>query len=544
MLIEQLTIKNFRSIRHLELNNLKTSPIITFIGSLSSGKSNLLRSFELFWNPSIYKQEQDLASEREFYSSLTPTNSQDSSTIEGQWHLLNLFDPFLTTKQPSSLNSAFLDIVSENNPVKFIIGFSFDPLNDTKPARRFGWKAVDSPKIEWLEEDPYDSVLEDIHNALGSLLIHRFRGEWNIDVQQCLIEIQDKPEQKYYLEKLFSRILGESIQFSCHDHPNAGEVVVVLYENGSILPFIFLSHSTKRLLAILTTLLPPENQYTFPKVLLIDNPEIGDPKAQRVLAEIFIEHAPPHQILISTQSPRFMIGSVYSVRLQHSYSHIKPIRTEKDLSQVVKLLGIRPSDSLSADAVVFVEGSMDAAVFRIFLQKVTQNYRETHFDQPPLVSFIPVDGWTKMSFTISVRVLRQKYVRTKGYAILDGDTWRIQPHLFSRIQQSFQSIFGKHSFLTLKESCLETIFLKQPTILAKIFQQSENNILAQIKELRQRKVKDKQILIHFVENYNNVLSTKIWSSALASKIAKEFTIEQIPKRIRKLFKRILWDRSQ
>jgi predicted ATP-dependent endonuclease of OLD family len=59
-------------------------PILTFIGALSTGKSNILRSLELFWNPEIFKQELELAEERAFYSSFQE-NKNDNIDIEGEW---------------------------------------------------------------------------------------------------------------------------------------------------------------------------------------------------------------------------------------------------------------------------------------------------------------------------------------------------------------------------------------------------------------------------------------------------------------------------
>lgn len=69
MRLENFKIQNFRSIQRLEIN-CEESNILTLIGSISVGKSNVLRSLELFWNDSIYEQEIQSLQDRLFYSEI------------------------------------------------------------------------------------------------------------------------------------------------------------------------------------------------------------------------------------------------------------------------------------------------------------------------------------------------------------------------------------------------------------------------------------------------------------------------------------------
>jgi predicted ATP-dependent endonuclease of OLD family len=394
-------------------------PILTFIGALSTGKSNILRSLELFWNPEIFKQELELAEERAFYSSFQE-NKNDNIDIEGEW-VFNLrsqkefFGLFYGTE--------FYNFLEENNPKQLIIKLKFNPNeNKTRPARFLGWTTNENyNKITWFVEDPYSKLLEDFHYTFGNRLIFKFRGDFP-DVEKLLLSFQDKPEQLSYLESLFGRVLGEKIHFEFLESPNTSRKVIIdIGVNKSKLPYTFLSHSTKRLLAILTILtesnkpiideLLGQKVFNPPKILLIDNPEVGEPKTQRKLADIFIEHAPPHQIILTTSSPRFMIGNVNLVKIRNSNSIVSPIESDSDIEEVVNLLGVRPSDSLSADAVVFVEGITDAAVLRVFQELVFQVYQSDPDHpkvRPPIIAFIPVGGWTKLSFTISVKVLKSR----------------------------------------------------------------------------------------------------------------------------------------
>ena len=560
MKLEKFSIKNFRSVQRLEINTVDSS-IITFIGSISVGKSSVLRSLELFWNEYLYDQERESLQDRIFFSNVQ--RRTEKTNIEAEWHFICTND---TIEQIQFEGSVIKQFLIEKKPSKIILKFHFDPATEKKPARYVGWKnkepqdqksQIESNGIQWLTQDPYSQEIEDFHLEFGSRLLFRFRADFNINVELYIKKLQEKPKEKENLEKLVSRVFGEPIVFDYMNNHQTNEKInpmfdkaVILKRNGTVQPFKFLSHSSKRLLAMLSILNTSSNHYpentkgkldesiVLPKILLIDSPEIGDPRAQRALADILIEYSSRHQIFLATQAPRFLLGSAYLVKLRYSSTIVTPITSQEDLDQVVQMLGIKPSDSLSSDAVVFVEGITDSTVFRVFLHKIME---AENLPRGPLVSFVPVDGWSKMSFTISVRILKSKFVRTHAYAIVDGDTWR-QIEMFHKIQNSFENIFGHKNFLRLKEECLETIFLNNPRIIAKVFSANEIKVRERIGYHKKFDLKDKDVVRELVREFTG--SSDIYSSEIALKLAREFVVEEIPDRIQRLFRKILWDSKE
>jgi hypothetical protein len=563
MKLEKFFVKNFRSIQRLEINTAESS-IITLIGSISVGKSSVLRSLELFWNEYLYDQERENLQDRIFFSNVQ--HRQKQTSIEAEWHFLCTNETVEQTQFDDS--DKIKQFLMEKNPSKIILKIKFDPANDKKPERYVGWRERDSeqPKdkelfnnsIQWMTDDPYSSEIENFHLDFGSRLIFRFRADFNVNVELYINKLQEKPKEKKSLEKLISKVFGENIVIDYVERPNGKnksmfhKAVILRRDDGTVQPFAFLSHSSKKLLAMLMTINTSNNHYPestngklhesliLPKILLIDSPEIGDPRAQRALAEILIDYAHPHQIFLSTQSPRFMLGSVYLVKLYNSSTIVTPITTQTDIEQIVSILGIKPSDSLSSDAVVFVEGITDAVVFRIFLEKIE---RAENLIQGPLVSFVPVDGWSKMTFTISLRILKSKFVRTYAYAIVDGDTWSQADHFqkdhFQKIQHSFENMFGHKTFLRLKEECLESIFLANPSCISKLYSADVNIVRERINHYKNLAFKDKDCLKELVKEFSS--HSHIYASDIASKLAYEFEIDQIPDRILRLFRKILWD---
>lgn len=548
MRLESFQVKNFRSIIELKLESLSKLPILTFVGSLSSGKSNILRSLELFWNPTVLEEERQMVLERKFYNELQGIQSK-ATTIEGSW-VFEVGD--LTQTLGLFYGTPVEELVADKNPQQILVKLTYDLEDGNHPKRYLGLVGRDD-KIQWLGSNPYDPYLEEVHQALGSRLIYRFRGDWDLDVEKFLVELCDKPSEKTRYEALLARLLGEAAGVELYTKQGTSKPAVVLrMQNGSLMPYVLLSHSMRRLLAMLAILTKSNNHLPdnypkgtplqlLPKILLVDSPEIGDPGTQRVLADMFVEHAPPHQILVATQTPRFMLGSIYIVKMVRSHSFVQ--RADEDqLEEVVGLLGIRPSDSMSADAVVFVEGEADAAVYRLFKEKIFDAYKEQQPRRPPLVSFIPVDGWTKMTFTISVRILKSKYVRTNAFAIVDGDTKK-QTRSFKKIKNAFETVFGHKSFLVLKEQCLETIFLNEPEVLAGVLGEDVQLLMVRIQRLRSAGTKDKDIIRQFVREHKDLLGSDIYHTATAVRFAEHFTVEQIPDRVKKLFRKILWSKD-
>ncbi|MHA2365273.1 MAG: hypothetical protein ACXAC7_15045 [Candidatus Hodarchaeales archaeon] len=50
-------------------------------------------------------------------------------------------------------------------------------------------------------------------------------------------------------------------------------------------------------------------------------------------------------------------------------------------------------------------------------------------------------------------------------------------------------------------------------------------------------------MVKLVKKYQKSLGTKIYNSEISTRIAKQFTLEQIPNRIQRLFRKILWDKT-
>ena len=211
MKLEKFFIKNFRSIQRLELN-IGDSSLNTFIGSISVGKTSVLRSLELFWNEAIYDEERESLQDRIFFSNIQQRTKK--TNIEAEWHFVSTNETIEQIQFDGSIIKQFLE---EKRPTKIVLKLQFDPATDDKPARFVGWypREVDGNGFQngyyWLSEDPYSEYIEQFHLDFGSRLLFRFRADFNVNVELYLKKLQEKQREKESIEKLISRVFGEEI---------------------------------------------------------------------------------------------------------------------------------------------------------------------------------------------------------------------------------------------------------------------------------------------------------------------------------------------
>jgi energy-coupling factor transporter ATP-binding protein EcfA2 len=272
--------------------------------------------------------------------------------------------------------------------------------------------------------------------------------------------------------------------------------VEVTIERAFSSPLWRISSSTARIIAL-------AHLFTSSRVnqiIILDDPGLHlHPRGERALARKLEELSKDHQLLLSTHSSRFLVGHAYLVELRKGWTKISPIRGRRSMKRVVKLLGIRPSDSFGSDVVVFVEGRTDARVYRVFEDKIKSNW-------PTRVTYIGVGGWTNIKFALSVELLRSKFVRSKAIAITDGDI--VESENYPKIKANWGMVFPKETFLSLKEECIESLFLNNPIVFIRLANNLDSDTFPNIERLksiivekRNQGISDKTITVMIIEKY-------------------------------------------
>ena len=550
MRIHKLSLQNFRSIPHLKLIDLQN--LNCFIGGHNSGKTNVLDGISVFWDPFLRARVQQNQIEKESLGQIihqAPILSymNDSNTIQGSFE----FETKETLK--SWLENAYLreiftktaSLHSENQPYNLFNDFLEKIETIASPSDISGFKfnmTLSPEQLLFIVQESYLRLnngellpfktdnLAVIQQAIGTALIRRFdeATEYEFLNENISRIIKNKDYNAITaIESFLKDVIGQEFVFEIGQN----QAVEVTIEQAFTSPLWRMSTGTIRIISLAYLLsASPLNQ-----IIIIDDPGLYlHPKSERSLARKLENFSLNHQIFFSTHSTRLLIGHAYLVELRKGWTRVLPIRGEKSMKKVVNLLGIRPSDSLGADVVVFVEGITDTKVFRAFEDKLIG-------DQIPRnrVSYIGVGGWTNMKFVLSVELLKSKFVRSRAIAITDGDI--VGSEVYLKIKKNWTSVFPENTFLSLKEECIESIFLNNPFIFERVFSKisdsftSTNEVQEFIKRNRERGISDKTIIRNITER----LTGKKYKSSIAEQLARSFKIDEIPDYLVKFFKELI-----
>lgn len=555
MRIQNLTLENFRSIAHLKLKEIQN--LICFIGPHNSGKTNILTGISVFWDPYIranvqrkqlkqkpYVQHDFDTTPGSILSYLSSTNS-----IHGKFHLkfANKIENLTSWINNSSIRQAFLETSRSHRTSYSVSDFlsEIEMLANLNSISGFIFDLKMNPEfLAFTEEKCYlylsngekisfeSEKLPIFTQVIGNTFIRRFH-DINFEKEfltRNLVKVLQNNDYKTIslIEKFLKDILDQEFVFKLGDvskNVKNGQEIEITIERAFSSPLWRISASTARIISLAYLLIAsPVNQ-----IIILDEPGLYlHPKGERALARKLEDLSRNHQIFLSTHSSRFLIGHAFIVELRKGWTKISRAQGKKTMKKVVKLLGIRPSDSFGSDVVVFTEGRTDARVYRIFEDKIKTNERRSTIRR---VTYIGVGGWTNIKFALSVELLRSKFVRSKAVAMTDGDI--VGSDHYYKIKSNWEMVFPKNSFLSLREECIESLFLNNPIVFTRLANELGTSFpqLDEIKKIiqieRDQGVSDKTITVGIIEKNLN----QVYRSLMAEKLAIHFRKEEIPQYI-------------
>lgn len=148
----------------------------------------------------------------------------------------------------------------------------------------------------------------------------------------------------------------------------------------------------------------------------MEEPEIHlHPESQRKVYDYLKGQCKTKQIIVTTHSPAFAsapeLKNLRLVKISDSTSLSEV--TEDNVFEVIRELGVKPSDIFDDDVIVFVEGVSDVQIFNTFTKKLKPDSK---------IGFIDSGGWNSMGYYANARVLKYRKIKVPIYVIFDGDT--------------------------------------------------------------------------------------------------------------------------
>jgi len=217
------------------------------------------------------------------------------------------------------------------------------------------------------------------------------------------------------------------------------------------------------------------------KIVLIDEPELGlNPFVKQELLNSLLEESNKRQIFIATQDPTFVNPILWKDKNDsvsvYLFSPIEEKFIKIDLKQNQEdpntFAGYLPHTTSLKDIHLYVEGTSDAYIFQILLEKhLKKNWPENWFEIMNKVGIYHLNGdnWKHLLYTIPKTPYRCAVV-------LDGDkrdtaekvcdkyntlTINASKFKFCEMIEDVKNTFGKenHPVYCLKEDCIEKYFI-------------------------------------------------------------------------------------
>ncbi len=512
MRITYIHIKNFKSIRELEIKDIENAMIL--VGKNNTGKTSVIDAIRVvageytirdvhFLDPSknieislcVEFTEQDISNfhtkgyvsnfkrydlwEKEFYSRLPSLqegvlsftcyiNSQGTVKYNDGFKKNNQYIPQVLPKTYHIDHTRNIDAI-QNEVLRFYDKASMNDIKenvcmfDKKKACNRCFECIGVIHKKTAEElTAYEAeklmeykLFHSNINEFGDKLNHYFHlnGSGSQDIK---FELTFHPEEMFKLEtKVYNR-----------DRETLGSAKM-------------LSEGLKSIYALSMLEAYVDESTTIPCIIMIEDPEIYlHPQLQKVASEILFRLSKKNQVIFSTHSPNMIFNfsskQIKQVILDCDYYTI--IKEDTDIDQILDDLGYNANDLLNVNFVFIVEGKQDAGRLPLLLQK----YYSEIYDQNgriQRVSIIQTNSCTNIQTYAQLKYMNKLYLKDQFLMIRDSDG-KNPKHLTKQLcnyyaQREREQDMGNlpkvtpKNVLILKYYSFENYFL-DPKIMARI----------------------------------------------------------------------------
>ena len=434
MKIRQFNVKNYRSLRDVRLDDI--GDLTIFIGTNSSGKSNLLEALVLFFNEIDPAVERNIGSIDEYvWFDRNPKNAvQFEVTLELLEEEVSNFFPSEIVSELELKDKNDISILRSisgkpqaalwrTEAVKFnaeslIEGgkYIFEPKKRAKaePTPKPAEQTKPSSTAKIPSVDYLGPILQSIAKQLkgkfklisaarntptaptGIAMRSSFLSASILGDLTSLGQPFGRPRED---EKKWIAI-DEKIRKACRNiidvRVMGNRVAIREKASDMFFPIEATGGGYQEVMGLVCELLKETDVF-----LGVEEPELhSHPELARTLFGIMKEISEQNQIFVTTHSTIFVdqadLQNTWLVRKSNKHTSVTRLSESQSLRNVLHELGLRPSDIFYADGVIFVEGPSDRIVFPIWARKMGIKFEEFG------VSLIPTYGKASGKYHLAV----------------------------------------------------------------------------------------------------------------------------------------------
>lgn len=510
MQITSLHIRNFKSIRDLEINDIDNALIL--VGKNNTGKTSVLDAIRAAIGTSPVTDLDFNEKKQNIEISLVlKISDEDLQQFHAYGYISTYkrFDPWLRDfkhKLPSFQDGllSFTFIANWNREIRYSDGF--------KKHNRFIQEIL--PKIYFIDTGRnLQQFQEDLLMFQDKQQLIRLRSNvcmFNAakKCNQCFSCIglinKKKPEElnlhetarlleyKMYQLNLFGfaekvnenyRKNGgyEELQFTLTCNPD--ELFHVTAEawhedQQQRKPVEHLGNGMKSIymLSLLETYIEDENR--IPSIIMVEYPELFlHPSLQKSSCDILYRLSKKNQVIFTTHAPA-MISNFTSRQLRQMVldeDNYSIVRKHADIDNILDDLGYGAEDMMNASFIFIVEGRQDKSRLPLLLERY---YSEMKLEDgsPARISIITTNSCTNIKTYANLKYLNQVYLQDQFLMIRDGDgkdpemlAGQLSKFYDERTRQDSDRIprIQRHNVLILKYYSFENYFLN-PTVMTQL----------------------------------------------------------------------------
>lgn len=455
MQLVSLRIKNFKSIRDMQISNIENALIL--VGKNNTGKTTVMDAIQAA--AGTYEiTERDFNEKKqniEIIMSLKITRDDrelfHKNGLVSQYKRYEIWERDFYNKLPSCREDIldFEFVVNQQGVVRYGDGY-----------RKHNKYIQDIlPKIYYIDTyRQFQQLQDDVLLCQEDDLLKQMRSNCCMfssakECNQCFSCIglinQKRPDELNAFEtarlleyKLYQQNLSdfaerlnlnfrknggfEEIRYSMHGSlSQLLQVDTELYneQQGRVQPIEHMGKGMRSLymLSLLETYAEGDN--SLPCLIMVEDPEAFlHPKLQKVSGEILYRLSKKNQVIFSTHSPNllpnFSTRQIRQVVLDQEYYSV--IREKADIDDILDDLGYTAGDLMNVDFVFIVEGKQDKSRLPLLLEKY---YSEIYDDEGRLsrISIITTNSCTNIKTYANLKYMNQLYLRDQFLMIRDGD---------------------------------------------------------------------------------------------------------------------------